>query len=97
MYINIDFCFLILYAIIFVLGIFAGIWRLTCHRKKSCSWTNCPYRNGLHFSHFIFGQLETGCDKCPPTPEEIEAREKKLAELRAQLEEYRRQISQSEQ
>ena len=58
-----------------------GIWRLTCHFRKSCKWTRCPYRNSYHNSPTMKGYEEKGCPKCPPTQEEIEADEKRFADL----------------
>lgn len=47
------------------------IWRFICLfiKKGSCRFVKCPFRmNYTRRSYFYFP--ETGCKKCPPTPEE---------------------------
>ena len=56
------------------------IWRITCHFKKTCTWKKCPYRHHDHMSLDMFW-MEIGCDKFPPTPDEIEEDEKKFDQL----------------
>lgn len=47
------------------------VWRFIClfRKKGSCKFEKCPFRkNYARRSYFYFP--ESGCNKCPPTPEE---------------------------
>lgn len=76
----IDYIFLAVCIVIFILMLILITWRITCFFKKSCHWKACPYRQNFHHSKNI-GWTETGCKKFPPTQEEIDARDKMLDKL----------------
>lgn len=89
LYISLPTLLFLIWIIIWVGGL--GIFRLTCHLRKSCNWTRCPYRNHYHPSKTDPGWTETGCEKCPPTPEELEAESRRYDELMALVEKYRKE------
>lgn len=76
----IDYIFLAVYIVIFILMLILITWRITCFFKKSCRWKACPYRHNYHYSKKI-GWTEKGCKKFPPTQEEIDAQDKMLDKL----------------
>lgn len=84
----VDYFFLVLYVLILIEIIVVVIWRITCFFKKSCKWKKCPYRHEYHLSRH-FGWLEKGCDKFPPTQEEIDENERMLDQLEQLIEQLK--------
>lgn len=75
-----DYIFLVIFIIAFIMLLIMIIWRITCFFKKSCTWKNCPYRQHYHYTMHL-GWLEKGCEKFPPTQEEIDEDNKMLDRL----------------
>ena len=62
------------------------VWRFIClfRKKGSCKFVKCPFRkNYAKRSYFYFP--ETGCNKCPPTPEEEKVWRGSLEEVAERL------------
>lgn len=69
------------------------VWRFICLFKKkgSCKFVKCPFRkNYKKRSYFYFP--ESGCKKCPPTPEEEKVWRGSLEEVVERLVENEKKV-----